>query len=602
MSDVFLVLRWSKCATRVAMCFLFLAIVSINPLFAQSVPAPWATRDIGSPGIAGSSSYSSGTFTVEAAGRDIWDTSDQFRFVYQQITGDTEIVARVDSLVKTDEWSKTGVMIRASLYSSSAHAFALVSAANGIAFQRRSASGAMSEHTAGPAAAAPRWVRLTRIGTTVTAATSADGVTWTTIGSDTIALGSTAYVGLATTSHDANRLTTAVLSQVRIGAPAPSSSTSVPAPQKAVDIGSPALRGSVSYSSGTYTVNAAGLDIWNSADQFYFIYQQITGDVDLKMRVRSVSQAHSWSKTGVMIRESLSPGSRHAFALLSAAKGYAFHRRIDPNGFTEGGTTVAGVAPGWVRLVRTGSRIEAFRSSDGTTWRSLGSDVVPMVDTVYVGIATTSHNTSTRTKAVLDNFKVTASGSTAPTNVPPTVALSAPANGATYAAPASMTLSASASDSDGTVSKVEFYSGTTLLGSDTTAPYSYAWSSVPAGSYSITAVAYDNAGAKATSAARSISVTGTTTTVPTAVAFHASADHAIVTSYRFDVFASGANPATATPVKTANLGKPTPNSSGDITVNELALFTALAVGNYQATVTAIGSGGSSRSAAVAFTR
>jgi hypothetical protein len=68
------------------------------------------------------------------------------------------------------------------------------------------------------------------------------------------------------------------------------------------------------------------------------------------------------------------------------------------------------------------------------------------------------------------------------------------------------------------------------------------------------------------------------------------------------VFASGANPATSTPVATANLGKPTPNSSGDITVNQLALFTALAVGNYQATVTAIGSGGSSRSAAVAFTR
>ena len=62
----------------------------------------------------------------------------------------------------------------------------------------------------------------------------------------------------------------------------------------------------------TYTINAAGLDIWNNADQFHFIYQQITGDADVRVRVRSVVNAHNWSKSGVMIRESLSPGSRHA--------------------------------------------------------------------------------------------------------------------------------------------------------------------------------------------------------------------------------------------------------------------------------------------------
>ena len=91
-------------------------------------------------------------------------------------------------------------------------------------------------------------------------------------------------------------------------------------------------------------------------------------------------------------------------------------------------------------------------------------------------------------------------------NAAPTVALSNPAAGAVFTAPASITIDATASDSDGTVAKVEFYNGATLLGSDTTSPYSFAWSEVAAGSYSLTAKATDNAGAVTTSVARSITV------------------------------------------------------------------------------------------------
>jgi hypothetical protein len=87
------------------------------------------------------------------------------------------------------------------------------------------------------------------------------------------------------------------------------------------------------------------------------------------------------------------------------------------------------------------------------------------------------------------------------------------------------------------------------------------------------------------------------------VEFNASPDHTtLVNSYRFDVFQSGANPSTATPVATLNLGKPTPDANGIITVDALSFFTNLAPGDYIATVSAIGSTGSSRSAAVSFTR
>lgn len=94
-------------------------------------------------------------------------------------------------------------------------------------------------------------------------------------------------------------------------------------------------------------------------------------------------------------------------------------------------------------------------------------------------------------------------------NTPPVVSVTSPANGAAYTAPAAITLNATASDADGTVSAVSFYNGNTLLGTDNTSPYSYSWSNVAAGSYSVTVRATDNGGAITTSAPVSVTVTGT---------------------------------------------------------------------------------------------
>src|SRR5947207_12226164 len=98
--------------------------------------------------------------------------------------------------------------------------------------------------------------------------------------------------------------------------------------------------------------------------------------------------------------------------------------------------------------------------------------------------------------------------SAAPPNKAPTVALTSPSNGATFAAPATISITASAADADGTILRVEFYQGTTLLATRTTAPYTVTWSGVAAGNYSLTAQAVDNLGATKTSTAVSVTVTG----------------------------------------------------------------------------------------------
>lgn len=178
------------------------APVSITVSASSSLPSPWAGADVGSTGVAGSSSFSNGTFTVKGSGVDIWDASDSFHYVYQPLNGDGQITARVASQQNTDPWALAGVMFRESLAANSREAIAAITPSNGAAFTWRSATGGMSSYTNGNAASAPYWVRLSRAGNVFTASKSSNGATWTQIAQATIAMSTSAYIGLAVTSHN----------------------------------------------------------------------------------------------------------------------------------------------------------------------------------------------------------------------------------------------------------------------------------------------------------------------------------------------------------------------------------------------------------------
>jgi hypothetical protein len=191
-------------------------------------------------------------------------------------------------------------------------------------------------------------------------------------------------------------------------------------------------------------------------------------------------------------------------------------------------------------------------------------------------------------------------------NQPPTASLTSPANGASFTAPATINLAASAADPEGQLARVEFYSGTARLASTSSAPYTFSWTNVPAGSYSVAAVAYDAAGSSATSATATIVVTAppaSPETAPVGVAFTASSDHTTtVVGYRLDIFAASATIGTDAPVASSDLGKPAPDATNTITVDRTAFFQSLAAGEYLASIAAVGSQGQTRSEPVAFSR
>jgi regulation of enolase protein 1 (concanavalin A-like superfamily) len=185
------------------------------------VPAPWQAQDVGVVGLAGSTSYdaASGTYRVTGAGADIWGTADAFRYVYQPFAGDGEIVARVATVQYTNAWVKAGVMIRADLTPGSAQAMMMVTPGKGNNFQRRVVAGGTSTSTAGAVVTAPYWVRVTRSGATISAYQSADGASWSLVGTATIALPANALIGIAVSSHSSATLATATFDNVSVTHP-----------------------------------------------------------------------------------------------------------------------------------------------------------------------------------------------------------------------------------------------------------------------------------------------------------------------------------------------------------------------------------------------
>lgn len=551
---------------------------------------PWMTQDVGAVGITGNAAYRNGVFTVTGAGADIWGTSDAFHYAYVAVTGNCTMIARVNSVQDVDPWSKAGIMIRGSLNAGAANAYIAVTPGNGVTWQTRSSTGGATVNTATAGLSAPYWVKLVRSGNTFTGYRSPDGVSWTQEGTATFTVASTAYIGLALTSHNSSSLCTAmfdnvtapgwtisvlppapanltatvtnwnvalnwmpvsgassynvkravtydgpytllanltttnftdaaladgtdyyyavsaldlagestnsvqaivpaqdfapfglsaipvsatqnslvwnaftnatsynvkrsatsggpyatiatgvtvtnytdtlpagmnyyyVVSAISGGVETPNSSEAainLPFPWVTQDVGAVGVTGNAAYGDGVFPVAGAGADIQNTADAFRFVYVPMTGNGAIIARVASVQNINAWSKAGVMIRASLSANAANAFIGVTPGNGVTWQYRSSTGGGTTYNNTTGLSAPYWVKLVRNGSTFTGYCSPDGATWTQQVSVTFTMSSTAYIGLALTSHSSSTLCPATFDN--VTAPGWAA-SAVPPSPA------------------------------------------------------------------------------------------------------------------------------------------------------------------------------------
>jgi len=161
---------------------------------------------------------------------------------------------------------------------------------------------------------------------------------------------------------------------------------------------------------GTYTMTGSGADIWYQADEFHFAYKMLTGAGSIVAKVESVSNTNVWAKAGVMIRETLEPGSKYAFMCVTPASGVSFQYRLNAD-TDAASTTEAGItAPYWVKLERSISgSFTASISTNGTTWVAVANATpqnISMSSNVYVGLALTSHDDTLTCTAKFSNVQI----------------------------------------------------------------------------------------------------------------------------------------------------------------------------------------------------
>lgn len=183
------------------------------------LPGNWTGANIGSTGNFGSQCYLSatGTYSVTGGGSLTSTSTDGFRFVYATLTGNGSITAKVNSLTTTNN-NKAGVMIRESLANNARSASALIVRASGAwrcQFIRRTTAGSNATITQpNTTTTPPYWIRVTRSGNTFTTHRSSNGSSWSQIGSSTIAMANTTYIGLAVASGSTTAGATASISNV----------------------------------------------------------------------------------------------------------------------------------------------------------------------------------------------------------------------------------------------------------------------------------------------------------------------------------------------------------------------------------------------------
>jgi hypothetical protein len=168
----------------------------------------------------------------------------------------------------------------------------------------------------------------------------------------------------------------------------------LPSPWSDQDIGAVGTQGRGSFLTGTFIERGSGADIGGSADAFHYIYQPLNGNGTIVARIVTQFNSDPSAKAGVMIRETLSAGSKYAAVVITPSSEIIFQRRTAINK-TTASTTVTGtqfVVPYWLKLTRTGNSLASFYSSDGVTWTSGKSASVTMGSNVFIGLAVTSHS------------------------------------------------------------------------------------------------------------------------------------------------------------------------------------------------------------------
>ncbi len=391
-------------------------------------PTNWTCQDIGSPTPSGTESVSGTVWTVNANGTGVGGTSDQFRLMTQNVSGNTQISAKVVSQLGMSGAGQVGLMVRQRNDPTSPNYSVFFTKGTGVVVQYRATfAGSTTKDIQMPTASLPLYLEIQRIGDQFQAATSSDGTNYTLVPGSTVTLAMpyTALVGLAASSGNNGTISTVMYDNVTIGSPStpPNPSPSAnpcPGGWSCQDIGNPALVGNQSLNTGTWTLQGAGTDINGHSDQFHYVWQSLSGNGTVQAYIASQTNTSGNAKTGVMLRQSTDAGSPYYAALVTPSNGITIQYRSSPGLNTTVALNLSGTAPSYLKIARSGTNFSTYTSTDGTTWNYvLGTSVsLSLKGTMLAGLAITSNNTTTSGQATFNKVSISTTAPPPPTACP----------------------------------------------------------------------------------------------------------------------------------------------------------------------------------------
>ena len=185
----------------------------------QPLPTPWLDQDVGTVKFVGSASFANNIFTVAGAGQGTFSTTaDGFHFVYQPLSGDGTIVARVLSLQGSNA-AQAGVIIRETLNAGASNVFLFDYSGSTFATERSSTGATSSYQSLASIPALPYWLKLVRSGNVFTMWGSSNGASWVQLESQTVSMAQNVYIGLAVSSGTTSSLATATFDNLSFTTP-----------------------------------------------------------------------------------------------------------------------------------------------------------------------------------------------------------------------------------------------------------------------------------------------------------------------------------------------------------------------------------------------
>ena len=161
-------------------------------------------------------------------------------------------------------------------------------------------------------------------------------------------------------------------------------------PISSIDIGSVGTAGSAAAQGNAITLTAYGYDIWSGSDQFHYVFYEGTGNLTAVVKVDMLVAARTWTKAGLMFRESLDSDSKFMDLILTGGAGVVTQYR------PETGSDCTHYSPNsggdqesaWLKLEKIGNTFQSYRSVDGNDWIKMGNAItLEMSTNYYVGMA-----------------------------------------------------------------------------------------------------------------------------------------------------------------------------------------------------------------------